>query len=108
MCGRELALDEFQTRVEQGDQNRNVSGMHVWAVRTADGRYANIELVSYECPRAQPTSLPFRYVYQGGGARVVGGKPSRAYASSLWTSSLLRFRGDSLTTGLGMVRRRLI
>ena len=35
-------------------------------------------------------------------------KPSRAYASSLWTSSLLRFRGDSLTTGLGMVRRRLI
>ena len=46
---------------------------HVWAVRTADGRYAKIELVSYYCPRSQPGCLTFRYVYQGDGSRVVGG-----------------------------------
>ncbi len=50
----------------------------------------------------------------GSSARAWGGRvrsvtpPSRAYASSLWTSSSLRFRGDSLTTGLGMVQRTLI
>jgi len=46
---------------------------HVWAVRTADGRYAKIELVSYYCPRSQPACLTFRYIYQGDGSRVVGG-----------------------------------
>ena len=46
---------------------------HVWAVRTADGGYAKIELVSYYCPRSQPGCLTFRYVYQGDGSRVVGG-----------------------------------
>jgi hypothetical protein len=46
---------------------------HVWAVRTAAGRYAKIELVSYYCPRSQPGCLTFRYVYQGDGSRVVGG-----------------------------------
>ena len=46
---------------------------HVWAVRTADGRYAKIEIVSYYCPRSQPACLTFRYIYQGDGSRVVGG-----------------------------------
>jgi hypothetical protein len=46
---------------------------HVWAVRTADGRYAKIQLVSYYCPRSQPACLTFRYIYQGDGSRVVGG-----------------------------------
>jgi hypothetical protein len=45
---------------------------HVWAVRTADGRYAKLEIVSYYCPRSQPGCLTFRYVYQGDGSRVVG------------------------------------
>jgi len=45
----------------------------VWAVRTADGRYAKVELVSYYCPRSQPGCVTFRYVYQGDGSRVVGG-----------------------------------
>jgi hypothetical protein len=41
---------------------------HVWAVRTADGRYAKIELLSYYCERAEPGCLTFRYVYQGDGS----------------------------------------
>lgn len=44
---------------------------HVWAVRTADGRYAKLELVSYYCPRSQPGCVTFRYVYQGDGSRKV-------------------------------------
>jgi len=46
---------------------------HVWAVRTADGRYAKMEIVGYYCPGAQPGCLTFRYVYQGDGSVVVGG-----------------------------------
>jgi hypothetical protein len=45
---------------------------HVWAVRTADGRYAKIEIVSYYCPGARPGCLTFRYVYQGDGSTAVG------------------------------------
>jgi heme-binding HmuY-like protein len=44
---------------------------HVWAVRTADGRYAKLELVSYYCPRSQPGCVTFRYVYQGDGSRTL-------------------------------------
>jgi len=43
----------------------------VWAVRTADGRYAKLEFVSYYCPRSEPGCLTFRYVYQGDGSRNV-------------------------------------
>jgi len=39
----------------------------VWAVRTADERYAKIEIVSYYCPGARPGCVTFRYVYQGDG-----------------------------------------
>jgi hypothetical protein len=39
----------------------------VYAVRTADGRYAKLEFLSYYCPGAQPGCVTFRYVYQGGG-----------------------------------------
>jgi len=44
---------------------------HVWAVRTAEGRYAKIELLSYYCPRSEPGCVTFRYVYQGDGSRSV-------------------------------------
>lgn len=44
---------------------------HVWAIRTADGRYAKIELVSYYCPGAQPGCVTFRYVYQGDGSTIL-------------------------------------
>jgi hypothetical protein len=44
----------------------------VWGVRTADGRYAKIEIVSYYCPGARPGCVTFRYVYQGDGSLSVG------------------------------------
>jgi hypothetical protein len=44
---------------------------HVWAVRTADGRYAKMEIVSYYCPGAQPGCVTFRYVYQGDGSATL-------------------------------------
>ena len=50
---------------------------HAWAIRTADGRYAKVEIVSYYCPRAQPGCVTFRYAYQGDGSPVV----SRAAAA---------------------------
>lgn len=43
----------------------------VWAVRTADGRYAKLEIVGYYCTGAQPGCLTFRYVYQGDGSTTV-------------------------------------
>ena len=46
----------------------------VWAVRTADGRYAKIEIVSYYCPGFQPGCLTFRYVFQGDGSRRFDGR----------------------------------
>lgn len=43
-----------------------------YAVRTADGRHAKLEILSYYCPGARPGCFTFRYVYQGdGGRRVV-------------------------------------
>ena len=47
----------------------------VYAVRTADGRYAKVQLMGYYCPGAQPGCLTFRYVYQGAGGRAVGVSP---------------------------------
>lgn len=41
----------------------------VWAVRSADGRYAKLEFVSYYCPNLEPGCVTFRYVYQGDGSR---------------------------------------
>ena len=45
----------------------------VYAVRTADGRHAKLQLLGYYCPGAQPGCLTFRYVYQGAGGRSVAG-----------------------------------
>jgi hypothetical protein len=44
---------------------------HVWAVRTADGRYAKLEILGYYCPGSQPGCLTFRYVFQGDGSPSV-------------------------------------
>ncbi len=38
-----------------------------YVVRTADGRYAKFEVVSYYCPGAIAGCVTFRYVYQGDG-----------------------------------------
>lgn len=44
---------------------------HVWAVRTAAGRYVKLEILGYYCTGNQPGCLTFRYVYQGDGSREV-------------------------------------
>jgi hypothetical protein len=44
---------------------------HVWAVRTADGRYAKLEMVGYYCPGSRPGCPTFRYVFQGDGSTNV-------------------------------------
>jgi heme-binding HmuY-like protein len=41
---------------------------HVWAVRTADGHYAKLEMVGYYCPGSTPGCPTFRYIYQGDGS----------------------------------------
>jgi hypothetical protein len=43
----------------------------VWAVRTADGRYAKLEMLGYYCPGSTPGCPTFRYVYQGDGSTSV-------------------------------------
>jgi hypothetical protein len=48
---------------------------HVWAVRTADGRYAKLEMVGYYCPHATPGCPTFRYVYQGDGSTRLAPSP---------------------------------
>ena len=47
---------------------------HVWAVRTADGRYAKMEILAYYCPGSTPGCLTFRYVFQGDGSPNVRGQ----------------------------------
>ncbi|MBI2207627.1 MAG: HmuY family protein [Candidatus Rokubacteria bacterium] len=44
---------------------------HVWAIRTADGRYAKMEIVSYYCPGSRPGCVTLRYVFQGDGSTAV-------------------------------------
>jgi hypothetical protein len=42
---------------------------HVYAVRTADGRYAKVELLNYYCKDVGTACITFRYAYQGRGPR---------------------------------------
>lgn len=44
----------------------------IYAIRTADGRFAKLQILGYYCPEARPGCLTFRYVYQGGGGTDVG------------------------------------
>ena len=39
----------------------------VYALRTADGRYAKFEILGYYCPGARAGCVTIRYVYQGAG-----------------------------------------
>lgn len=46
----------------------------VYAIRTADGRYAKLQFLGYYCPGAQPGCVTFRYVFQAdGGRKMVDG-----------------------------------
>jgi hypothetical protein len=49
---------------------------NVYAVRTADGRFAKLQILSYYCPGATPGCVTFRYVYQGDGSRDVSSGPA--------------------------------
>ncbi|HVH08670.1 MAG TPA: HmuY family protein [Gemmatimonadales bacterium] len=44
---------------------------HVYGVRTADGRYAKLELLAYYCREVGTACVTFRYAYQGDGTRRV-------------------------------------
>ncbi len=46
------------------------SGLTV-AVRTADGRFAKVQILGYYCSGPRAGCLTFRYVYQGDGSRVL-------------------------------------
>ena len=43
---------------------------NIFAVRTADGRYAVFQILSYYCPAAQAGCTTIRYRYQGAGGTV--------------------------------------
>jgi hypothetical protein len=45
------------------------SRRHVYAVRTADGRYAKLEILAYYCQDVGAACYTFRYVFQGDGTR---------------------------------------
>jgi hypothetical protein len=45
---------------------------NVFAIRTADSRYAVFEILSYYCPTAQAGCTTFRYRYQGAGGTEFG------------------------------------
>jgi len=48
-----------------------MSKHHVYAVRTARGRYAKVEFLAYYCRDAGTACITFRYAYQGDGSRKV-------------------------------------
>lgn len=48
-------------------------GGHVFAVRTADGRYAKVEVLGYYCPGPVAGCLTIRYAFQPRGGPAVGG-----------------------------------
>ena len=75
----------FVTDERRGDESRNRAleswydyswlshilepADRVYAVRTADGRYAILRFVGYYCPGGQSGCVTFRYRYRGDGAR---------------------------------------
>jgi HmuY protein len=44
---------------------------HVYGIRTAGGKYAKLELLTYYCKDAGTACITFRYAYQGDGSRRV-------------------------------------
>jgi hypothetical protein len=87
---RTVPADGYQANEGQADpRNPAIAGWYrygffshvltarprVWAVRTAAGRYAKLEMVGYYCPRATPGCPTFRYVYQGDGSTRLAPSP---------------------------------
>lgn len=44
----------------------------VYAIRTADGRYAALRILGYYCPGGRPGCVTFRYLYRGDGGSQMG------------------------------------
>jgi hypothetical protein len=44
----------------------------VYALRTADGKYAALRFLGYYCPGGRPGCVTFRYLYGGDGSRRLG------------------------------------
>ncbi|HET7790194.1 MAG TPA: HmuY family protein [Gemmatimonadales bacterium] len=44
---------------------------HVYAIRTAGGKYAKLELLAYYCKEVGTACITFRYAYQGNGSRLL-------------------------------------
>jgi hypothetical protein len=64
--------DSINTAIEEWYDYSYISHLlspkpRVYAIRTADGRYAKLQFVGYYCPGAVPGCVTFRYIYQGGG-----------------------------------------
>lgn len=79
-----------QTLVQQGDSVHPVAERwydysffshllsprpRVYALRTADGRYAKLEFLGYYCPGARPGCVTFRYEYQPEGGTSFDSAP---------------------------------
>jgi len=45
------------------------SRRHIYAVRTADGHFAKVEIINYYCMGVGTACVTFRYAYQGDGTR---------------------------------------
>jgi hypothetical protein len=69
-AGRDSIHPAFQRWYDYGFTSHLLEPKEqVYAIRTADGRYAKLEIVSYYCPEAVSGCLTFRYTYQGSGSR---------------------------------------
>ena len=66
----------------------------VYGIRTADGRYAKLQLLGYYCPGTQPGCLAFRYVYQGAGGRSVMAPARQAQVTHPGPGSVRLDRSD--------------
>ena len=71
----------------------------VYGIRTADGRYAKLQLLGYYCPGAQPGCLAFRYVYQGAGGRSVVAPASHTRVTDPGPGSAGLDRSDASRAG---------
>jgi HmuY protein len=48
-----------------------------FVLRTADGRYAKLRVLSYYCPGPEPGCLTIEYSFQGNGSRRLEAASSR-------------------------------
>lgn len=87
--GLEVPDSGYVTDERRGDEPRNRAleewydyswishvlrpAQRVYAVRTADGRYAALRFLGYYCPGGRPGCVTFRYLYGGDGGRRMGG-----------------------------------